>query len=346
MPEVWFFLVAFMVAMYFVLDGFDLGAAMVRPFVARTDEERARVFAAIGPYWDGNEVWLVAAGGTSLCVFPAAFASVFGGLYIPLFMVLWGLLVRGVSIEFRHLSHDALWVSFWDFTFVVSGAVLSLLFGVAVGNLLRGFPLGDDGAFELDLFSGSRPAVLDPYTLLVGVSVTLAFALQGAAFLAWKTDGDLGERAARLRKWLTVAVAVAFVVTFFATHKVRPELGAAFLGRPVGWLFVVASLVGIGLAFRSTHALVGFVGSSLVILGSALSLAVAAFPVLVFAAARPEVSIVASGEAGGLRIALSWWALGMTLVLGYYVTVFRIHRGKTPPVPEEAQDQVVGDGTT
>ncbi len=345
MPEVWFFLVAFMVAMYFVLDGFDLGAAMVRPFVARTGEERARVFAAIGPYWDGNEVWLVAAGGTSLCVFPAAFASVFAGLYIPMFMVLWGLLVRGISIELRHLSHDALWVSFWDFTFVVSGVVLSLLFGVAVGNLLRGFPLGDDGAFELDLFSGSRPAVLDLYTLLVGVSVTLALALQGAAFLAWKTDGAMGERSARLRKWLTVAVAIAFLGTFFATHRVRPELGAAFLGRPLGWPFVLISVAGFALAFRSAG-LRGFLGSSLIILGSAVSLAVAAFPVLVFAAARPEVSIVAGGEPGGLRIALSWWVLGMVLVAGYYVTIFRIHRGKTPRVPEEAPEPVEGDGTT
>lgn len=344
MPEVWFFLVAFMVAMYFVLDGFDLGAAMVRPLVARTGEERARVFAAIGPYWDGNEVWLVAAGGTSLCVFPAAFASVFAGLYIPMFMVLWGLLVRGISIELRHLSHDALWVSFWDFTFVVSGIVLSLLFGVAVGNLLRGFPLGDDGAFELDLFSGSRPAVLDLYTLLVGVSVTLALALQGAAFLAWKTDGAMGERSARLRKWLTVAVAIAFLGTFFATHRVRPELGAAFLGRPLGWPFVLASVAGFVLAFRSAG-LRGFLGSSLIILGSAVSLAVAAFPVLVFAAARPEVSIVAGGEASGLRIALSWWLLGMALVAGYYVTLFRIHRGKTPRVPEEVPEPVEGDGS-
>ena len=328
MPELWFFLVAGMIAMYFVLDGFDFGAAMVRPFVAKTETERAHVLEAIGPYWDGNEVWLIAAGGVSLCVFPGAFASVFAGLYLPLFMVLWSLILRGLSIELSHLSEDSMWVAFWDFGFVASGYLLALLFGVAAGNLLRGFPLDADGAFELELFSAARPAVLDFYTLTVGLATSAAFALQGAAFLAMKTGGQLGERAESARRLLGVVTGALFVAAFVYTLRIRPELVASLLGRPLAFVPLAVAAVGLVLAIRPGHATLAFAGTSALLLGSGLSLAIAAFPVLVFSLAQPELSIVAAGESGGLRVALSWWAFGMALVAGYYVTLTRIHRGK------------------
>jgi cytochrome bd ubiquinol oxidase subunit II len=328
MPEVWFFLVAAMIAMYFVLDGFDFGAAMVRPFVAKTEGERANILEAIGPYWDGNEVWLIAAGGVSLCVFPAAFASVFAGLYLPLFMVLWALVLRGLSIELSHLSEDSMWVAFWDFGFTASGYLLALLLGVAAGNVLRGFPLDADGAFDLELFSSARPAVLDAYTLTVGAATSAAFALQGAAFLAMKTGGPLGARSESARRLLGVLTGVLFVAAFVLTLRVRPELVASLLGRPVAFVPLAIATGGLALAMRRGHAALAFAGTSALILGSAVALAIAAFPVLVFSMAQPELSLVATGESGGLRVALSWWVVGMVLVGGYYVTLARIHRGK------------------
>src|SRR5499426_1467624 len=202
MFELWYTIAALLFAMYVALDGFDLGAGIVSPFVARTDSERRQVLAAIGPYWDGNEVWLVAAGGALFLAFPRVLASGISGFYFAIFLFLWCLLGRGIAIEFRSHVTNPLWRAAWDFVFVAASTLLAVFLGAAFGNLMRGVPLDSDGWFSLPLFTDfrTRPPVgiLDWYTVLTGVFALLALAEHGALFLAWKTDGAVHDRS----RWL------------------------------------------------------------------------------------------------------------------------------------------------
>ena len=175
MPTLWYCLVAFMIAVYVLLDGFDLGVGIVHLGVARTDAERRTVIGSIGPVWDGNEVWLLAGGGTLFFAFPVLYASSFSGFYLPLMMVLWLLILRGISIEFRSLVPGPLWSPFWDLFFCVSSALLAIFFGAALGNVVRGVPLDareiSSSHFGLISRFGAAAGVLDWYTILVGDGV-------------------------------------------------------------------------------------------------------------------------------------------------------------------------------
>src|SRR5208337_2027425 len=147
MQTIWFCLVAIMIAMYVVLDGFDLGAGAIHFWVAKDESERQQVIRSIGPVWDGNEVWLLAAGGTLYFAFPALYASGFSGFYLPLMIVLWLLILRGVAVEFRNHIQSPIWIPFWDFVFFLSSLLLAVFFGAALGNVVRGVPLDQTGYF-------------------------------------------------------------------------------------------------------------------------------------------------------------------------------------------------------
>src|SRR5215471_18556410 len=168
---VWFCLVAIMIAGYVVLDGFDLGAGIVHLFVARGDAERRQVLRSIGPVWDGNEVWLLAGGGTLFFAFPALYAASFSGFYLPLMVVLWLLILRGISIEFRNHITSPVWHPLWDTVFCFASALLAMFFGAALGNVVRGVPLDASGYFFLPLWTdfsvGQSVGVLDWYTVLI-----------------------------------------------------------------------------------------------------------------------------------------------------------------------------------
>ncbi|HLP30028.1 MAG TPA: cytochrome d ubiquinol oxidase subunit II, partial [Geothrix sp.] len=168
MHELWFWLVSVMVAIYVVMDGFDFGAGILHLVVAKTNEERREVLGAIGPLWDGNEVWLLAGGGSLFLAFPKVLASGFSGFYLAMFLVLWTLLLRGISIEFRSHLHDGMWRSFWDGTFAFASILLPVLFGAALGNVLRGVPMNQAGEFNIPLFTHFGTAnpvgILDWYT--------------------------------------------------------------------------------------------------------------------------------------------------------------------------------------
>src|SRR6202162_5483484 len=201
METLWFMIVAVMVAAYVVLDGFDLGAVAIYLSAGKTSEERRKILRAIGPVWDGNEVWLLAAGGTLYFAFPLLYASAFSGFYLPLMIVLWLLMLRGISIELRSRSHDALWRTFFDGVFTFASVLLSLFFGAALANVVRGVPLGADNYFFLPLWTnwrtGAHPGILDWYTVIGGLLAVLALAMHGSLYLALKTEGDLEQRAFR-----------------------------------------------------------------------------------------------------------------------------------------------------
>ena len=203
METIWFCLVAVMLAIYVVLDGFDLGAGVVHLLIARTDDERRAVLRSIGPVWDGNEVWLLAAGGTLYFAFPALYASSFSGFYLPLMIVLWLLILRGISIEFRNHIESLVWHPLWDAVFAGSSALLAIFFGAALGNVVRGVPLDRAGDFFLPLWTdftaGPDAGILDWYTVLVAVAALLTLTVHGALWLALKNRGRAPRACPRAR---------------------------------------------------------------------------------------------------------------------------------------------------
>ncbi len=237
MVEIWFAIAFAMLATYIVLDGFDFGAGALHLIVAKNDQERRQVLAAIGPFWDANEVWLLATGGVLLLAFPPVLASGLSGFYFAIFLVLWTLILRGISIEFRsHVDHP-LWRSAWDGVFGVASAVLPVLFGAALGNLVRGLPIDADGWFSLALFtdftSRAPVGILDWYTVSAGVFALVALAGHGATFLAWKTDGPVRDRSHRAATWLYAATAVLWLPLTAATSLVNAAMLAALPHRPL-----------------------------------------------------------------------------------------------------------------
>jgi cytochrome d ubiquinol oxidase subunit II len=190
---VWFCLVAIMIAGYVVLDGFDLGAGIIHLLVARTEQERGHVLSSIGPVWDGNEVWLVAGGGTLYFAFPALYSAAFSGFYLALMVVLWLLILRGIAIELRRHIESSLWRPFWDLVFGGSSALLALLYGAALGNVVRGVPLDSSGFFFIPLWTNPQPGpdagIVDWYTLLIGSA-----AFHGAGDSRLLLDGFENER--------------------------------------------------------------------------------------------------------------------------------------------------------
>jgi cytochrome d ubiquinol oxidase subunit II len=235
---VWFCLVAIMITVYVLLDGFDLGAGAVHLLVAKTAEERRQVLASIGPVWDGNEVWLLAAGGTLYFAFPALYASGFSGFYLPLMIVLWLLILRGTAIEFRnHLGGDV-WIPLWDFLFSAASLLLAVFYGAALGNVVRGVPLDSSGYFFEPLWTdwrlGPQTGILDWYTVLVGLLALAALLLHGSLWLRLKTEGPVRERSERLAKWAWWGVLLLTVFVTVATLSVQPQVLSNLSAHPWG----------------------------------------------------------------------------------------------------------------
>src|ERR1700674_2161960 len=249
MGTIWFCLVAMMIAMYVLLDGFDLGAGAIHLLVAKTDEERRQVLATVGPVWDGNEVWLLASGGTLYFAFPALYASGFSGFYLPLMIVLWLLILRGTSIEFRNHIISRVWDPFWDFLFCVSSLLLAIFFGAALANVVRGVPLDASGYFFEPLWTnfrlGDETGILDWYTILVGVLALLVLMMHGGIWVRLKTSGAVGERACQLasKTWWGVAALTALVTA--VTFRIQPQVRENFGTRPWGFVFPVLAVTGI-----------------------------------------------------------------------------------------------------
>ena len=338
MLELWYAIVVVLLGMYVMLDGFDLGAGILSPFVARTDPERRQVLAAIGPYWDGNEVWLLAAGGALFVAFPRVLASGLSGFYFAIILVLWCLLGRGISIELRSHVGDPLWRAAWDFVFAAASTLLAVFLGAAFGNLMRGVPLDKDGWFTLALFtdfSARAPVgILDWYTMLAGVFTLAALAGHGALFLTWKTDGPVHDRSLRIARPLWISVAVLWPVVTVASQGVNPTLFPGMGRRLLAMLAVALAVAGIVLVFvrlPRSGGLGAFLGSCAFLLGVVAASAASYFPVMLRATPDEALSLTAftgGGDEAGLRIALRWFLVGLPLALAYLVVVFRLHRGK------------------
>jgi cytochrome d ubiquinol oxidase subunit II len=314
-----FVVITFMLAAYVLLDGYDLGIAAISPFIARTDAERAATMASIGPFWNGNEVWLIAAGGALFALFPAAYAAAFSGFYLPFMVVLWMLMFRGIAMELRdHLKSD-LWHQFWDAAFWLSSALLIVLFGVALGNLVRGVPLDLFGYFQ-----GTFGFLLNPYALLIAVFGLAAVAQHGAAFAAMRIDGEPAVRAVRLMRglwWVVLALYAGASAATFATRGAPPGL----------WLYAVplvslAALVALRAATRGAPGFAAFGASSIFLVSLLAEASGTLYPYLLpaFPAGRGGISIYdAAPSAVGSIVALTATIVGSVAVLVYGSAVWR-----------------------
>jgi len=329
---VWYALVAGALAVYVVLDGFDLGAGALHLVVARTDRERSACLRSIGPVWDGNEVWLIAAAGTLLFAFPRLYATSFSGFYLPLIMVLWLLVFRALAIELRDHVDNAVWRPFWDTAFAGASLLLAFVFGVALGNVVRGVPLDADGRFFAPLWTdlrvGDAPGVLDWYTVLVGATAACALSLHGALWLGFRVDGAVGERARRFAWGLWLATAAATVAVTAATLVVQPRVLDNLGARPWGAVFPALALGGLGavaMLLRRGRVRAAFAGSATYLIGMLGSAAFGIFP-YVLPARDPERGLTlyaAASGAHGLRVALWWWVPGVALAAGYAIYLYR-----------------------
>src|SRR5579862_7987240 len=270
MGFIWFWLVAIMLVAYVVLDGFDLGVGMLHAFLPRTEDERRMMLRAIGPVWDGNEVWLLAGGGTLYFAFPLLYASAFSGFYLALMIVLWLLIMRGAAVELRMKIDAGVWRSFFDGVFFISSALLAVFYGAALANVIRGVPLRADGYFFLPLWTnwrvGAEPGILDWYTVIGGVVALVALALHGALWLAIKAPGELEIRARRVAGALWFVLLLVTFISLPATIAIRPSALENYKAHPVLFvipLAVVATLIATLNFTRQRKDVAAFVSSSL-----------------------------------------------------------------------------------
>jgi len=340
METIWFALVAVMIAFYVVLDGFDLGAGILQLLVARTDSERCQVLRSIGPVWDGNEVWLLAGGGTLYFAFPALYASSFSGFYLPLMMVLWLLILRGISIEFRNHIDSLVWKPFWDVVFGCASALLAIFFGAALGNVVRGVPLDSAGEFFLPMWTnfglGRDVGILDWYTVLVAVAAFLTLTVHGALWIALKTVGALADRSRRVAQLTWWALLAVTVLLTWASFAVQPQLSQSYAARPWGYLFPLLAIAGL-LGMRFTRAaLAQFLGSCVFIVGMLTSAAFGVYPYVLPSNADPKLGLTIYNTAAapyGLKVGLAWFIPGMLLASVYFIYVYRGFAGKVDTDP-------------
>jgi len=320
--SVWFILIGVLFAGYSILDGFDLGLGILWPFLAGTEDDKKALFRSIGPVWDGNEVWLLTGGGALFAAFPHAYATVFSGFYLALMLVLFSLILRAVSLEFR--AHDPARKRIWEAAFAAGSFFPALLFGVALGNVVIGVPL--DARME---YTGNFFTLLRPLPLVFGLTGLAAFLLQGSAWAALKTAGELQARARRAARRMADAVGIGCLLSFAAVWLYLP--GA--LKRAPAWIAAALIWLSLGLVVSSLNR--GrdgraFLFSSSAFLALWATVGAIHFPNLV-RATDPSLSLTitnASSSALTLKVMLAFALAGMPLVVACTIYAYRVFRGK------------------
>jgi len=322
----WFLLVGVLLAGYAMLDGFDLGVGALHMFLARSDRERRILLNAVGPVWDGNEVWLVAGGGAIFAAFPNVYATVFSGFYIAVWLLLTALVFRAVSLEFRSKDESPHWRSAWDLAFALGSTLAALLFGVAIGNVMRGLPISADGEF-----AGSFSGLLNPFALAVGLLTVAMFVMQGGAWLVLKTEGELKERARMACFGAWVAFFAFWLVVTLLSRSAAPHLWSTY-GNGAAWaapvlFFVSAAAIPVALktgragwTFASTSAAIALL---IAVMGQGL------YPNMVPAldATRSLTIYNSSSTPLTLKAMLIIALIGMPLVLAYTLFIYSRFRG-------------------
>jgi cytochrome d ubiquinol oxidase subunit II len=338
MVEIWYGILSFTLIVYVTLDGRNFGAGILHLIVTKTSPERRQIIAAIGPLWSWHEVWLVAFGGVMFVAFPRLLGPAFSGYYLALFLVLWSLILRGISLEVGGHIDDRMWQSFWDFIFPVSNVLLGILFGTALGNVVRGVPLKENGDFHMAFFTdfGVRGNVglLDWYTVSMGLVCMVMATAHGATYLTLKTEGPVHDRCEAIARKLWAIIPVLFVVITAETWYVRPELFGGMAASPIAWVAILVSMAGAAAVFtglRERLELRTFVGSSMLVAGLLAAGAAAIFPVILLSTLAPENSLTAYNSSAGpmsLKVAIVWWPFALVLSCTYFWFVLRHYVGK------------------
>jgi len=333
LPVIWYVLVGALLTGYAMLDGFDLGVGALH-LLTRRDDHRRTMINAIGPIWNGNEVWLVTGGGALFCAFPEAYATVFSGFYLAFILLLFTLIFRAVAIEFRSQQEGRRWRATWDVSFCVASVLTAFLMGVAFGNLVSGVPLDAAGRFV-----GRFASLLHPFALLVGATTVALFAMHGAIYVVLKTEGELQQQA---RGWVTPAI-IAFVIcyasTTMATLVYFPHMADHFKRFPVLFAVPLGTMLVIADIPREIHHgrdLRAFLASAATIGGLMLLAGIGMFPTLVRATPDAALSLTAFNAASSprsLTIALVFAVIGVPLVLGYTAAIYYLFRGKVRLTP-------------
>jgi cytochrome d ubiquinol oxidase subunit II len=326
---IWFVIEGVLLAGYAILDGFDLGVGILHPFVAKTDVERRLSMNSIGPMWDGNEVWLVTFGGALFAAFPNAYATVFSGFYTAFMLLLFALIFRAVSLEFRSKLESPAWRRFWDWGFFGGSFLATLLFGVATGNAVAGMPLDAEGNVTVGVL-----AQLNPYGVLVGLMTVALFALHGGLYLYLKTEGEFQ---ARLRDWMWRSwgfFLVTFMLTTVYTVAKVPRATVNFERFPILVLVVIAAVLAVANIPRCLYwnrPAQAFISSTVLIITQVALFGAALFPNLVTASNDPALSVTiynAASSVKTLTIMLIIAVLGMPFVLTYTGIIYWAFRGK------------------
>jgi cytochrome d ubiquinol oxidase subunit II len=328
LETIWFLLWGLLWGIYFMLDGFDLGLGTLLPVLGKTEKDTRIMYNAMGPFWDGNEVWLITAGGVTFAAFPTTYATMFSTLYTPLLLVLFCLIIRAVSFEFRNKVDDPSWRKLWDTCLFIGSFGPALLLGVAFANIFQGIPFDDKGVFHGTLFT-----LLNPYGILGGVLFVLFFVVHGLIWLSIKSEGELFDRATRMlpTAWIVLtAVAVAFLVaTWFTT-----PLYTNYLMTPVLFLIplvTVVALLGIRFFIAQQAWWKAWAASSLTIVGATLFGVVGLFPNLFPSSINPKFSLTAFNSASTpktLTIMLVVALIFVPIVIAYQTWVFHLFRDK------------------
>lgn len=328
MQAIWFFLWGLLWAVFFITDGFDLGIGSLYPFLGKTETDKRTMINAMGPLWDGNQVWLITAGGVTFAAFPKVYAVMFSSLYSALMLILFALIVRGVSFEFRAKIDDPRWRKVWDICIFIGSAAPAILFGVAFANIFKGIPINGDGIYQGTLFT-----LLNPYGLLGGILFLLLFLQHGALWLAVKSAGDLHDRAVRAAKmvWpVLLAVAVIFLgASIFATR-----LYDNYLAHPILFLVIlitVAGLLGARIFSAGSAYFKAWFASALTIIGATFYGVIGLFPNLFPSSLDPRYNLTAFNASSSpltLKIMLTVVVIFVPVVLAYQIWAYTVFRDK------------------
>ncbi len=344
METIWFALVSFSIAVYAATDGYDLGVGILSPRLARNTQERAALRDAILSTWAANEVWLIALGGLFFLAFPRAYAAAFSGFYLAFMILLWCLIGRGLAVEMRSHLASPVWRTACDILFPLASFLVAFALGAAAGNVLRGVPLDAQGHVFLPLWTNlslrGGPAIFDWYTLLVGFLAVAVFALHGANYLAFKTDGELRRRAGRTAAQAAVPAGALILALLFLTPAINPALAVNYRAHPslysVMGLIVAAYTATLALGVFGRY-LPAFVASGLLIVVLATAVAIALYPNLLPARPDPQCSLTVFNAAAspyGLTVALAWYPIGLGLVAFYMVLLRGLFAEKVRPQRE------------
>ncbi|HLS12865.1 MAG TPA: cytochrome d ubiquinol oxidase subunit II [Flavobacteriaceae bacterium] len=349
MELLWYIVLMNMFIVYIILDGYDFGAGIVHLFFGKKEKDKKAIINSIGPFWDANEVWLVAIGGIMYFAFPILYASAFSGFYLPLILILWLLIFRATGLELRGQVNNRLWQVVWDRAFGIASLMLALFFGIALGNVVRGVNLGmvADGVsaqephyFFVQLWNPSFSplaetlGVIDWFTLLIGIIAVVSLTIHGANWIIFKTDSDMNPRLKKAVFNLNILLVLLIVLSIVLLNYIKINPFQSFFKYPGFWIFPIIALVGLFGQFRvkqfKRHGL-GFLFSCIFLFGGLATSMVSIFPNVLPStnAVNPSLTLYNTAtDTYGLSVGVFWFTIAIILVAIYMIVQYRVFKGK------------------